>query len=496
LGASRWRIARQLLVESSILAVLGGTAGLFIAFWGVEWLGTLQSPNLPRMREVHVDGRVLLFTALMTIFTSLLFGLLPAWHASKLNLQGTLKESKSATLGGWCRHFWRNGLLVGEVALSLVVLIGAGLLVNSFLRLQHVQPVIAKDKLLTAEIDLSNSRYREPAQIASFFQETVRRLEGLPGVEAASFGTAMPLSGAERNDPFAIEGRSLDPSNPNFAGWQVVGAKYFQTLGVSLVQGRDLTSQDMEQNAPIVAVINETMAHRYWPDENPIGQRLTVGLPRADNPWATIVGIAKDLPHREIGSRPAPGWYLSRAGGPQLNQILFVRTLADPAQLSAPLRQVVSGVDRHQPVANIKTMSDVVARTVAPRKFNMLLFVLFAVIAMVLAALGIYGVIAYTVAERTHELGVRMALGAQKADVIALVIETGLKLAVVGVVIGVVIALALTRLMTTMLYGITPNDTVTFAVVSVFLILIAALACYLPARRATKVDPLVALRYE
>ena len=496
LGASRWRIARQLLVESSILAVLGGTAGLFIALWGVEWLGTLQSPNLPRMREVHVDGRVLLFTAMLTIFTSLLFGLLPAWHASKLDLQGTLKESKSATLGGWRRHFWRNGLLVGEVALSLVVLIGAGLLVNSFLRLQHVQPVIAKDKLLTAEIDLSNSRYREPAQIASFFQETVRRLEGLPGVEAASFGTAMPLSGAERNDPFAIEGSSLDPSNPNFAGWQVVGAKYFQTLGVSLVQGRDLTSQDMEQNAPIVAVINETMAHRYWPNENPIGQRLTVGLPRADNPWATIVGIAKDLPHREIGSRPAPDWYLSRRGGPQLNQILFVRTLADPAQLAAPIRQVVSGVDRHQPVANIKTMSDVVARTVAPRKFNMLLFVLFAVIAIVLAALGIYGVIAYTVAERTHELGVRMALGAQKADVIALVTETGLKLAVMGVVIGVVIALALTRLMTTMLYGITPNDTVTFAVVSVFLILIAALACYLPARRATKVDPLVALRYE
>jgi putative ABC transport system permease protein len=321
-------------------------------------------------------------------------------------------------------------------------------------------------------------------------------LEGMPGVEAASLGTARPLSGAARNDPFAIEGRSLDPSNPSFAGWQVVGANYFQTLGIPLVQGRDLTSQDMEQDAPIVAVINETMAQSYWPNENPIGRRLTVGLPRADNPWATIVGIAKDLPHREIGSRPEPDWYLSRARGPQLDQILFVRTVASPAQLVAPIRQVISGVDRNQPVANIKTMNDVVSDTIAPRKFNMWLFVLFAVIAMVLAALGIYGVIAYTVAERTHELGVRMALGAQKGDVLALVIKTGLKLAVIGVAIGLAIALALTRLMTTMLFGITPNDNVTFAAVSAFLILVAVLACYVPARRATKVDPLVALRYE
>ena len=496
LGASRWRISRQVLVESLILALLGGMAGLLIALWGVDALAALPSANLPRMQEINVDSRVLVFTALLTIFTALLFGLVPAWQASKFNLQRTLKENRYAAIRGWRRHFWRNGLLIGEVALSLVVLIGAGLLVNSFLRLQHVQPAIATDRLLTVEINLSNSRYREPAQISGFFQELVRRVAGLPGVEAASLGTARPLSGVARNDPFSVEGRPLEPGNPSFAGWQMVGANYFHTLGIPLVQGRDLTLQDMEQAAPVVAVINETMAHRHWPNENPIGRRITVGLPRADNPWATIIGIARDQPHRAIDSLPEPDWYLSRPPGPQPNQILFVRTVANPSALAAPIRKVVAEVDRNQPVANIKTMTDVVADTIAPRKFNMLLFALFAVIATVLAALGIYGVIAYTVAERTHEVGIRMALGAQKSDVLGLIVQTGLMLTLIGVAIGLAMALALTHLMTTLLFGITPNDAPTFAAVSAFLILVALFACYVPARRATKVDPLVALRYE
>ena len=496
LGASRWRIARQLLIESLILGLLGGMSGLLIALWGVAALAAQQSANLPRMQEINVDSRVLVFTALLTIVTALLFGLVPAWQASKFNLQRTLKENEYAAIGGWRRHFWRNGLLISEVALSLVVLIGAGLLVNSFLRLQHVQPAIATDSLLTVEINLSSSRYRESVQISGFFQELVRRVAGLPGVEAASLGTARPLSGVPRNDPFSVEGRPLEPGNPSFAGWQMVGASYFHTLGIPLVQGRDLTLQDMEQAAPVVAVINETMAHRYWPNENPIGRRITVGLPRADNPWATIIGIARDQPHRAIDSLPEPDWYLSRRPGPQPNQILFVRTATNPSTLAGPIREVVAAVDRNQPVANIKTMTDVVADTIAPRKFNTLLFVLFAVIATVLAALGIYGVIAYTVAERTHEVGIRMALGAQKSDVLGLIVKTGVMLTLIGVAMGLAIALALTHLMTTLLFGITPNDATTFAAVSAFLILVALLACYVPARRATKVDPLVALRNE
>ncbi|MCM3905697.1 MAG: ABC transporter permease [Pyrinomonadaceae bacterium] len=494
LGASRWRIARQLLVESLIIAVVGGASGLLIAFWGVDSLA--WSANLPRMQSITVDWRVLVFTALLTVLTALIFGLLPAWQASNFNLQRTLKENKGAGIGGWRKHYWRNGLLIGEVALSLVVLIGAGLLVNSFLRLQLVQPALATDKLLTAEINLSDTRYREPAQISGFFQELVHRVEALPGVEAASLSTARPLSGVTRNDPFSIEGRQLDLNNPNFAGWQMVGANYFQTLGIPLVQGRDLTFQDMTEAAPPVAVINETMAHRYWPNENPIGRQIAVGLPRPDNPPATIVGVAKDLPHRAIDSVPEADWYLSRPPGLQPNQILFVRAAVNPTQLAAPIRDVIAEIDRDQPVTNIKTMSNVVADTVAPRKFNMLLFGLFAVIAMLLAALGVYGVIAYSVAERTQEIGIRMALGAQRNDVLRLIIRNGVMLTLIGVAIGITLAQGLTRLMTTLLFGVAPNDAATFAAVSVFLIFIALVACYIPARRATRVDPLVALRYE
>jgi putative ABC transport system permease protein len=252
----------------------------------------------------------------------------------------------------------------------------------------------------------------------------------------------------------------------------------------------------MESTAPVVAVINETMARRYWPNENPIGRRVTLGLPPPDNPWVTIVGIAKDLPHRAIDSKPEPDWFLSRPLGPQRNRILFVRTTGDAAALAAPIRGVVAEIDHNQPVAGVKTMSDVIAGTVSPRKFNMLLFTLFALLALLLAALGVYGVMAYAVAQRTHELGIRMALGAQRTDVLGLILKGGMMFTLSGVAIGLAGAFALTRLMSTLLFGVTPTDAATFVSVSVFLILVALLACYIPALRATKVDPLVALRYE
>ena len=496
LGGSRWRIMRQLLVESSILALLGGGLGLLLTFWGVASLTSLRATNLPRAHEISVDARVLAFTALLTIFTTLLFGLLPAWQTSKFDLQRTLKDRGVASIGRWRHHYLRNAFLVGEVALSLVLLVGAGLLINSFLRLEQLKLAIVSDRLLTVEIDLPETRYREPAQSSRFFQELVRRVEGLPGVQAASLTTVRPLSGIARNDPFSIEGRPLDPANPNFAGWQMVGANFFRTLGIPLIQGRDLTWQDADQASPVVAVVNETMARKYWPNENPLGRRITLGLPRLDNPWVTIIGVAKDLPHRAIDSLPQPDWYLSRPLGPQRNQILIVRTAGNPSDLGTPVRGVVTAIDRNQPVANIRTMSDVVVDTVAPRKFNTLLLTLFAIIAMMLAALGIYGVMAYSVAQRTHEVGIRMALGAQKSDVLGLIIRNGVMLTLIGVGIGLVIALTLTRLMTTLLFGVTPTDVTTFAVVSALLIFVALLACYIPARRATKVDPLVALRYE
>jgi putative ABC transport system permease protein len=271
LGASRLRVSRQLLVESLLLALIGGGAGLLLAVWGIDLIRRLQPANLPRVRELSVDWRVLIFTLLLTIFTAFVFGLVPAWQASKINLQSTLKENRLGSIGSWRRHYWRNALLVGEVALSLVLLLGAGLLVNSFRRLQQIKPALATNQIITAGIELPDSHYRNSAQVSGFYQQLVEKVKGLPGVQSATLSTTRPLTGIPVNDPFAIEGRPLDPSNISFAGWQVVGANYFQTLGIPLLRGRDFTAQDMDMTAPPVAVINETMAERYWPAEDPIG---------------------------------------------------------------------------------------------------------------------------------------------------------------------------------------------------------------------------------
>jgi putative ABC transport system permease protein len=331
--------------------------------------------------------------------------------------------------------------------------------------------------------------------VSGFFQELVRRTEGLPGVEAATLSTTRPLSGVMLNDPFAIEGRPLDPHNISFAGWQVVGARYFYTLGIPLAEGRDLALQDTDKAAPPVAVISQEMAQRYWPADDPLGKRISLGLPGPKSPWITIIGIARDLPPR-LDSLPQPQWYLSRPLAPPRNQILFVRTAGNPADLAAPIRNLVAAIDPSQPVANIKTMDSVVADTVAPRKFNMSVLALFATMALALATLGIYGVMAYSVAERTHEIGIRMALGAQRTNVLGLVMKHGLMLTTIGICLGLVIAFSLTRLMTALLFGVTSTDATTFAVVPALLIVVAGVACYVPARRAAKVDPLVALKYE
>jgi predicted permease len=495
LGASRWRIVRQMLVEVLMLAVSAGGLGFLIALWGVNSLSKLQSANLPRLQEIHVDERAFAFTALLTILTVVFFGLIPTWRASRLDLQRELKGKRTAAFRE-THHSWRDLLLIGEVALSFLLLVGAGLLVNSFLRLQHIQPPIATSKLLAVEINLPENRYREPAQAFGFFKDLVSRVEALPGVAAASLGTAIPLSGAARNDPFAVEGRSLDPANISFAGWQTVSANYFHTLGIPLIRGRDLTWQDMDPEAPAVAVINETMARRYWPGENPIGKRLTVGVPRPENPWVTIIGIASDLPHRKIDSTPEPDWYLSRSLGAQRNQMLFVRTAGSPSDLATPVRNMVATIDPNQPVASIKTISEVVAGSVAPRKFNMMLFTLFASLALLLAGLGMYGVMAYSVTQRTHEVGIRMALGAQKSHVLRLILAKGMTITMIGIVLGLTLSIVLTRLMTALLFGITPTDTLTFVAVTVFVILVALLAGYLPARRATTLNPVTALRAE
>jgi putative ABC transport system permease protein len=493
LGATRARIVEQLLIEGVLLASLSAILGIVLARVGIDLLTSLGPANLPRAGEINIDGRVLAFTAGAAAISSILIGLVPALQLSRFDWQVILKNPGSVTL--WRQSRWSSVLVGAEVALSLLLLVGAGLLIHSFLRLQRTDPVVAVSQLLTVEINLPDSRYGQGSQASGFYQELTTRLEAVPGVQAVTSSNQEPLNGSIPNDPFAIEGRPLDPAALTSAGWQVVGANYFRTLGIPLLKGRDFTAQDLDSAAAPIAVINERMASRYWPNEDPIGRRFTLGLPRPGNPWITIVGIARDLPRR-LDERAEPDCYLSRTAGVQLNRYLLVRSTSPVSALTRPIRDAVQVLDFNQPVTSIKPMTEVVSQTIAPRKFNTLLLALFAFIALGLATLGTFSVISYSVTMRTQEIGIRMALGAQRMSVMKLVLQRGMVPALIGMVIGLLVALALTRLMSAMLFEILPTDRLTFAVVVVVSLMSALLACYLPARRATKVDPLAALRYE
>jgi putative ABC transport system permease protein len=490
LGASRWQIARQLLCESLLLAGLGGAGGLLLAWWGVVALSKLQLDNLPRLNETSLDWRVLGFTLLVSMLTGLLFGLLPAWQAARPNVQQTLKEGGGT--GTRNRHWLRHSLVVGEIALAMLLLVGAGLLLNSLVRLQRLKPGLDVNKLLFVELSLPRERYADAAKITAFYQDLLQRVTALPGVEQASAGTHIPLSGAVTNDPFAIEGRQLDFSNPPNASWQRVAPDFFRTLGVPLLRGRDFNTQDADE----AAIINQAMARKYWPNEDPLGKRISLGIPRPDNPWKTIVGIVADTPQRTLESTPGPDWYLPLAAQPQRGARLFVRTAGDPAGFAQTVCQQVWALDKDQFILPVTTLREHVGRSLAPRRFNTWLLSGFATLALLLAALGLYSVLAYAITQRTQEIGVRMALGAQAGDVVRLVLQQGLTLALLGVAIGLAGAWWATRLLQSLLFGVRATDPLTFGLVALVLLVVAALACLLPARRATRIDPLVALRCE
>lgn len=494
LGASRWKLVRQLLIEGLVLAALAAAVGLVFVNWGIDLLAALGPSILPRAQEVSIDARVFAFMALAVALISVGFGLVAARPVSKLDLQESLKITRQA--GGGRPRRWSNVLVVAEVSLAVLLLVGSGLLVKSLLHLQRTSPGIVADELISVEIDLSASTYKEAERASDFYRRLVQQVQSVPGVHSASFGTVQPLSGGAGSDPFAIEGRQLDPTNLTSAGWQLVGAHYLNTLGIRLVRGRDLTLEDMEPGAPPVAVINEKMAARYWPKEDPIGRRITLGLPRPDNPWITIVGIAKDVPHRAVDSQPEPDWYMSRAVSPQRHRYLFVRSALPPSALMAAIRNEVATIDRYQPLTSVKTMTEVIGATTAPRRFNALLLGVFAAIALLLATVGIYSVISYSITCRTQEIGIRMALGARRPAILLMVLRKGMALTLIGAAIGLAGALALTRWMSSMLFGISASDPMTYAVVLLLALGAALLACSIPARRATRVDPLIALRYE
>jgi putative ABC transport system permease protein len=494
LGASRWQIARQLLVEGLVLATLAAAFGLLFVNWGIELLAVLGPAIVPRAQEVNIDVRVFAFMASAVAVISIGFGLVATRSVSKLDLNESLKNTRPGS--GVQRRQWSNVLVVAEVSLAVLLLVASGLLAKSLWRLQQTNPGIAPDELVSVEFDLSATTYNDAERSSDFYRRLVTQVESLPGVQSVSFGTNQPLSGTAGSDPFAIEGRKLDPTNLTSAGWQLVGANYLKTLGIELVKGRDFTPADMQPGAPPVAVINERMAARYWPNEDPVGRRITLGLPRPDNPWITIVGIAKDVPHRAVDSKPEPDWYASRLVSPQRHRYVFVRSALPAATLTAAIRKEVATIDPHQPLTSVKTMDQVISTTTAPRRFNASLLGVFAAIALVLATLGIYSVISYSITLRTQEIGIRMALGANRTRILMMVLRKGLVLTLTGAAIGLAGAFAFTRLMSSMLFGVSASDPATYAIVFLVAVGAAVSASFIPASRASRVDPLIALRYE
>jgi len=492
LGATRTRIVRQLLTESVLLSLVGGALGLLLAMWGVELLVALLPPEAPRASEINLDGRVLGFTFAVSLLTGLVFGLAPALASSKPDLNDALKEGGRTAAGGFKRNRIRGLFVVAEVALALVLLIGAGLLIKSFMRLREVNPGFDPQNVLTMQLSVPKAKYPDNKQIAAFFQETLQRVGNVPGVTEAGAVSSLPLSGSGATRFFAIDGGPPTPpgQGPN-AGYDVASPGFFGALKIPLLNGRDFTERD-NADAPPVVVINETMARRFWPGEDVIGKRLAIG----GQPWRTIVGVVGDVRHSSLDAEPRPQMYFSYLQDTLPFMSLAVRTTTDPASMVAALRSEIHAIDKDQPVFAIKTMNEVLARSVSQRRLYMTLLGIFAGIALLLAAVGIYGVMSYSVTQRTHEIGIRMALGARSSDVLRLVVGQGMTLALVGVVAGLIAALAMTRVIASLLYGVSATDPATFAIVSVVLTTVALLACYIPARRATKVDPMIALRHE
>ncbi len=496
LGASRLQIIRQLLTESLLLALVGGGLGMLIAVWGIDALLALSPGNLPRMDEVRVDGAVAGFTFAVSLLTGMIFGLAPAVQVSKANLNEFLKEGARGSTGGSRANRVRSLLVISEVALSLVLLIGAGLMIRSFMQLMNVSPGFNPQNVLTMQIFLPQTKYSRGADQAAFFKQVINRVEALPGVETVGAITHLPLSGMEESGNFSIESRpsqSFDVGTT--ADMRAISPNYFRSMGIPILRGRDFSETDGEQSVP-VAIISESMASRFFPGEDPLGQRIKRGSSTAEFPWATIVGIAADVKHSALEKQSRPHLYFSYPQSPFGYMALVVRASASPESLSVAAQSAVFAVDKDQPVVNVKTMEQYLSTAVAARRFNMTLLAAFAVVAMVLATVGIYGVISYTVTQRTHEIGIRMALGAAQRDVLKLVFGQAIRLAVIGVVIGVAAAFALTRVMSSLLFGVTATDPLTFVAIPLLLAGVALGACFVPARRATKVDPMVALRYE
>jgi putative ABC transport system permease protein len=497
-GATRIQLVRLLLLESLLVALLGGTHGFVLAGWGIDLLLALKPENLPRLDQVRLDWSVLIFTGGISLATGLLFGLMPALQTTNPHLNEMLKEGDRSGTSGPARHRARDLLVVSEVALSLVLLVGAGLLIRSFVRLLKVDPGFRPDHVLTVSIPLPISRYPEAAQQAAFFQRSLERVRELPGVRYAGAVTDVPLFGGSSTG-FDIEGRPLArPNERPMTDFRSASPGYFQAMGIGLIAGRTFTPDDRADSPP-VALINETLARRYFGNQNPIGKRI--GLSRPID-WREIVGVVRDVRNYGLASEVKPECYLpylqnapDYLAGSASWMVMVVRTESDPLGYVGAIKETLHRIDPDQPIASIKPMTAYLAQSIAQRRFNMLLLAVFAGLALLLAAVGIYGVISYSVAQRQREVGIRMALGAQPADVI-LIVRQGMRPAFLGLVAGILAAIALTRFMASLLFEVSALDPLVFGLVGVVLMLVAAVACFIPARRALHLDPAITLRSE
>jgi len=496
LGAARLRLIRQLITESGVLAVLGGVGGMLLAWWGVDMVLALSPGNLPRLTEIHFDGRVLVFALAVSLVTAIIFGVAPALQFSRPDLQESLKEGGRAAGDGAARHRLRNVLVVAEIALAFTLLAGAGLLVRSFVRLLQVDPGFAADHALSLEVHVWGSS-RTPEQRAAFFAQTLDRIAALPGVNAAGAVSALPFhdNSIDITGTFTLEGQPAPaPGQEPSAYLTVATIDYFTAMSIPLRSGRLFTRFD-RRGAMSVVVIGETMARRFWPDQDPVGKKIRLGF-LGQPVVREIVGVVGDARHTGLDSDPRTEIFLPHAQEPYGSMTYVVRTASDPATMLQAVKGEVWAVNKNLPFASIATIDDLVSRSLGERRFNLLLLGAFAIIALTLASVGIYGLISFSTSRRTHEIGVRMALGAADRDIMKLVLKEGLMLTGIGVALGFAAAIALTRLLSSLLFGISATDPLTFIVIPVILAGVALVACFVPARRATKVDPMVALRYE
>jgi len=498
LGAGRRRLLRQLLTESLTLSLLGGGAGVLLGAWGVQALLALNPISLPAYNQIRLDFNVLIFTLAVAAITGVAFGIAPALQTLKFDLHTALKEGGRASIAEVGQRRLSSLLVIAETAMAMILLIGAGLLLKSFARLLDVNHGFVTENVLTMQIGLPNAGYQQPQKRIQFMQQLEQSLGAAPEVSSVGFVTRLPLMSALNNVTtfLTIEGRQVPAAERPEIDFRRASTGYFQTMGIPLLAGRLVTEQDVTNNTGAV-VINDALAKRFWPGEDPVGKRISTFTSNGQQTqWQTIVGVVGSVRHLGLDVEPRPEVYYHTNTNPPFGPVVVIRTTSDPQRLISLARAKVRELDSQVPISNVSTMEKLLAQSVAQRRFGMFLVGIFAALALVLAVVGIYGVVSYSVAQRTQEIGVRMALGASATDVLKLVLKHGMSLALIGVGGGLAGAFMVTRLMVAMLFEVKPTDVATYTVVSVGLILVALLACYVPARRAMKVDPLVALRYE